>query len=140
MSRSLLSPHQTAAFVCRRTDGALDAAWIHLAGALDLVTAPQLERALRESESQSALIVLDLRELVFMDRAGVQVIVEAGVRARELDRRLILLRGSPNVDRMFALTGTADAVEIGDLDLRPLAPHVAALQRSLVSSSLLKTG
>lgn len=41
---------------------------------------------------------------------------------------------------MFALTGSSDAVEIGDLDHFPVEPPVHALQRSLVSSSLLRTG
>ena len=73
-----------------------------------------------------------------MDAAGVHAIVEASIRARQADRRLLLLRGPANVDRVFSLTGSTDAVEIGDLE--PLEPVVRELQRSLVSSSLLRTG
>jgi hypothetical protein len=50
------------------------------------------------------LVLLDLRELMSMDRAGVQTIVEASLSARRLGRRLVLLRGVPDVDRMFTLT------------------------------------
>jgi anti-sigma B factor antagonist len=128
------------AFVCSCTDGGLDAAWVHVAGELDLATAPELERTLRATQQQARLVLLDLRELTFMDRAGVHTIVNASINARKLGRRLVLLRGPPNVDRMFALTGSSDAVEIGDLDHSPAAPSVHALQRSLVSSSLLRTG
>jgi hypothetical protein len=60
--------------------------------------------------------------------------------ARQRGRRLVLLRGSPDVDRLFTLAGRSDAVEIGDLDLPPAEPPVHLLQRSLVSSSLLRTG
>ena len=50
-----------------------------------------------------------------MDSSGVKAIVDASIRARRDGRRLLLLRGPPNVDRVFALTGTSDKVEIGDL-------------------------
>lgn len=102
-------------FVCSSTGGGLDAAWVHVAGALDIATSPELDRALRESPAR--LVVLDLRDLAFMDCSGVHTIVDASVSARHDGRRLILLRGTPNVDRVFALTGTDDEVEIGDLDL-----------------------
>ena len=57
-------------------------------------------------------MVLDLRELAFMDCSG----AHASISARQLGRRLVLVRGPPNVDRMFTLTGSSDAVEIADLD------------------------
>jgi hypothetical protein len=47
----------------------------------------------------------------------VHTISEASASARRDGRRLIVLRGTPNVDRIFALTGSDDDVEIGDLDL-----------------------
>jgi len=102
-------------FVCSSTGGGLDAAWVHVAGALDIATSPRLDHELRETPAR--LVVLDLRDLAFMDCSGVHTIIEATDSARRDGRRLILLRGSPNVDRVFALTGTDDDVEIGDLDL-----------------------
>jgi anti-sigma B factor antagonist len=129
-----------APFVCSVSDG-MDAAWVHLAGELDVATAPELRRKLREAEARARLVVLDLRGLAFMDASGIHAIVEASIRARQADRRLLLLRGPANVDRVFSLTGSADAVEIGDLEpLEPLEPVVRELQRSLVSKSLLRTG
>ena len=81
------------AFVCSRTNGGLDAAWVQVAGALDLARTPQLEGTLRDSQSQAPLVVLDLRELAFMDCSGAHAIVNARSAARQLSRRLILLRG-----------------------------------------------
>jgi anti-anti-sigma factor len=100
---------------CSRTEGALEAAWVHVGGMLDIATAPRLVETLRESQSDARLVVLDLRELVFMDSAGVHAIVDASSRARRVGRRLLVLRGPANVDRLFALTGNADHVEVGDL-------------------------
>jgi anti-sigma B factor antagonist len=117
--------------------GGLDAAWVHVAGELDIATTPQLERTLHESQAQARLVVLDLRELAFIDSSGVHAVVNASIRARQAGRLLIVLRGTPNVDRIFTLTACSNDVEIGDVD--PVAPSAHALQRSLVASSLLET-
>jgi anti-sigma B factor antagonist len=126
------------AFACSCTNGGLDAAWVHVAGELDIATTPCLVRTLRETQLRARLVVLDLGELEFMDSSGVHAIVNASIRARRVGRRLILLRGRPSVDRVFTLTGSSDEVEIGDVDL--VEPPVQTLQRSLVSLSLLRTG
>jgi anti-sigma B factor antagonist len=113
------------AFVCSWTDGGRDAAWVHLAGELDIATAPQLEWTLGLDELQARLVVLDLRELVFIDSSGVHAIVKASRSARQAGRRLVLFRGPPSVDRLFALSGSSDDLEIGDLD--PGDPPVQVL-------------
>ena len=103
-------------FVCSSTGGGLDAAWVHVAGALDIATTPQLERTLSESRGAAGRArparprVHGLRGRAHDHRR------QPTARARD-GRRLILLRGIPHVDRVFALTGNADEVEIGDLDL-----------------------
>jgi anti-sigma B factor antagonist len=104
------------AFVCSWRDGGLDAAWVHVAGELDIATTPQLARTLGQAQLQARLVVLDLRGLAFIDSSGVHAIASASVRARHVARRLIVLRGPPNVDRIFTLTGIIDDVEIHDLD------------------------
>ena len=47
-------------------------------------------------------IVLDLRELTFMDSAGVRLIVQ---QTRSPDRRVSLIDGNEPVARLFDLTG-----------------------------------
>jgi anti-sigma B factor antagonist len=105
------------AFACSWTDGGLDAAWVHVGGELDVATAPELEHTLGDPRLRARLVVLDLRELAFIDAAGVRAIVGASVRARQLGRRLVLVRGNPNVNRMFTLTGSSDDLEIRDIDV-----------------------
>ncbi len=56
--------------VCSWTGGGLDAAWVDVAGELDIATVPQLDRMLRESQVEARLVVLDLRELEFMTAAA----------------------------------------------------------------------
>jgi len=88
---------------------------VHVAGELDLATAGLLEQTLRRAEGRALLVVLDLRELTFMDSAGLHVIVNASVRARQAGCRLVLVRGPSQVDRLFGLVGAADVLEISDL-------------------------
>jgi anti-sigma B factor antagonist len=113
------------AFVCSLTNRGPDVAWVHVAGELDIATAPRLEQTLRDAQGPARLVVLDLRELLFIDSSGVHAIVNAGIRARQAARRLLVLRGPPNVDRVFTLAGRRDDVEIHDLD--PVEPPVQAL-------------
>jgi anti-anti-sigma factor len=89
---------------------------VNVTGGLDFATLPVLVRTLRLPQLQAQLVVLDLRELRFISSSGVHAIVNATIRARQAGRRLILLRGPANVDRMFTVTGSSDVVEIGDVD------------------------
>jgi hypothetical protein len=54
------------AFACTATHGGLDAAWVFVAGELDIATAPELEQALRESHSQARLHHDDKRQMASM--------------------------------------------------------------------------
>jgi anti-sigma B factor antagonist len=128
------------AFVCSWTGGGMDAGWVHVAGELDIATAPQLERTLREAQLQAHLVVLDLRELAFIDSCGVHTIVDASIRARQAGHQLLLVHGPPEVDRVFTLTGCSDEVVIGDFAL--LEPRPKRFSRSVRrrSSNSRKSG
>jgi anti-anti-sigma factor len=115
------------AFVCSWSDCGLDATWVHVAGELDIATTPRLERTLGQAQLQARLVVLDLRELVFMASTGVHAIAGAGIRARRVARRLVVLRGPPTVHRIVTLSGSVGGIEIHDLD--PLEPPAEVLSR-----------
>jgi anti-anti-sigma factor len=110
-------------FTCSTEIGGRHAAWIHMRGDLDISTSAQLAKALRRSLSW--LVVVDLRELTFIDLCGVRMIVDAAAAARRAGRRLIVLRGTPEVDRLFTLTATDTHVEI--VDLHPFEPAIQVL-------------
>lgn len=111
-------------FCCTLRDGGLDAAWVRVAGELDLATAPLLEQTLRRAEVRPR-VVLDLRELAFIDCSGIGAIIQASNRARRTSRQLVIVRGRPAVDRVLTLTGASDVLEI--VDLLPVQPPVQAL-------------
>ena len=84
-----------------------------LAGEFDLSNAAQLEDALKEIERERPpLLVLDLRELTFMDSTGLRVMVSADARARDDSRRLVVVQGPESVHRVFRITGLDDHLEI----------------------------
>lgn len=76
-------------------------------GELDLSAAPLLDESLAMAESTDATaIVLDLDRVSFMDSAGVHVLLQHTLSERNRDR-LILTRGSSQVQRLLEITGVA---------------------------------
>jgi anti-sigma B factor antagonist len=112
---------------CWSIDDDPDALCLHAVGELDIATAPQLQRALADALEQARLVVLDLRDLGFIDSSGVHVIVDASCRAREIGRRLVLVRGYEVVDRMFSLAGSLGHLDTACSGLTepPIARQVA---------------
>lgn len=97
-------------------DDELGVAWAHVNGELTSAATLRLETTLHDLLSKVSLVVLDLRRLEFIGTAGLYAIVHAGIRARHSGRRLVVLRAPPAVDRMFAISGAASAVEFGDIN------------------------
>lgn len=114
-------------FRCTCSPGRLGAAWFHLAGDLDLAGAPTLAEQLREAQSSSYMVVVDLRELDFIDCAGLAVLVAADAQARRTKRSLVLVRGGGQVGRMLDLTGMHEELEVVDLRaLQTVRPGLGA--------------
>ena len=112
-------------FVCSHTGGGLDAAWVRVAGELDIASTPHLESKLLDLQPQARLVVVDLREVEFVDSSGVHALVDATSHARSAGRRVVLLRNPATLDRVFTLTESFDDVDIGDL--HPAEPPVQVL-------------
>jgi anti-sigma B factor antagonist len=72
-------------------------------GELDLSTAPQLARTI-QAEDDYDLLVLDLRELEFMDSSGVRLLVAEQERAAQQRHELRIVRGSAEVERVLRVT------------------------------------
>jgi anti-sigma B factor antagonist len=103
-------------FACTWKQGGSGVAWVHVAGELDLLTAPQLTQTLREAQLYAHMVVLDLRDLAFMDCSGVHVVLAAAADARRVGDRLALTRGHAHIDHLFEITRVYEEVEIFDLD------------------------
>lgn len=91
-----------------------DAAVLTVQGELDLASSSALEEELARVGDDRELVILDLRELEFMDSTGLSVLVKAHQRAEEHGRRFGLVRGRPQVQRLLTLTGVAGRIEMAD--------------------------
>lgn len=92
-----------------------DAVVVAVKGELDLASSPSLSEELqRAREAGAALVILDLRELVFMDSTGLSVVVRAHQNAVESGRRFAVVRGGKQVQRLLSLTGVGDRLTVVD--------------------------
>jgi anti-anti-sigma factor len=82
-------------------------------GELDVETGPRLEEELLAVEaSPPATLVLDLRDVSFFDSTGLQIVLDAEVRAREQSRRFVVLPGEGEPLRVLELAEVADRLTL----------------------------
>jgi anti-anti-sigma factor len=93
-----------------------DVAVVALSGELDVAGAALLENELTRvaADHDAQGLVLDLSELDFMDSTGLRLMVLADERARAEGRRLSLVRGKPDVQRVFEITRMTDRLHFVD--------------------------
>jgi anti-sigma B factor antagonist len=85
-----------------------DAVALMVVGEIDIATAPLLEQRLREAEAaDAARLIVDLDRVSFMDSTGLQVLV-AHAMSETNGRRIRLTKGSPQVQRLFTVSGMAE--------------------------------
>jgi anti-sigma B factor antagonist len=88
---------------------------IALRGELDMATVPDLEDCLAPLESNGvSAIMLDLRELTFMNTTALGALVRARDRATRNGHRLILVGARPSTRRLFELTSTESLLDDQD--------------------------
>ena len=88
---------------------------IAVSGELDLASSPALQEELdRAAVADAQLLIIDLRGLDFMDSTGLSVLVRAHQRIEEQGRRLAMVKGPQQVQRLLSLTGVADRLTLVD--------------------------
>ena len=92
---------------------------VHVAGELDLGTAPELEKVLHGLEHECARIVLDLSHLRFIDSTGLRLAVIEHHRATMDGFEFAIAGATGRVLDVIRLTGL-------DIEL-PMAPDVASV-------------
>lgn len=91
-------------FVTREREGV---AVVRLAGELDLGQVEPLQQELdRLCTNGLSELMLDLRELVFLDSTGLHLLLKLRSRCADQALSLKLVPGPPNVQRLFELTRT----------------------------------
>jgi anti-anti-sigma factor len=84
-------------------------------GEVDRSTSEKLDDAVRAAEATDAKrIVVDLSEVTFMDSSGLKLLLEANARSQADPNRLMLIRGSRRVQRVFEATKTEEKLPFLD--------------------------
>jgi anti-sigma B factor antagonist len=92
-------------FRCESGDDG-DRRWVRPTGELDLDTAPLLDQELRDARAGGAdRLVLDMRELTFMDSTGLRLVIRWDTAARDDGFEFAIVPGIEVVQRVFRLTG-----------------------------------
>lgn len=92
---------------------------VEVRGQLDLAGAEQLTDALRAAEQQgTGRVALDVSRLDFMDSTGLQVILDADVRAAEGGHELVVVVGDGPARRVLELADALPRLKIATVDER----------------------
>jgi anti-sigma B factor antagonist len=96
-----------------RKDGT--SAVVAVTGELDLASGPELEAELDQiAGPETQLLVVDLRQLDFMDSTGLSILVRAHQRLAGEGCEMGLVKGSQQVQRLLDLTGVAERLRLVD--------------------------
>jgi len=84
-------------------------------GELDIASAPEFEAAIEDAISEhDTEIILDLRELTFMDSTGLRALAQTNARAEQDGFTLVIVRGPRQIERVLEISGLADLLPIVD--------------------------
>lgn len=96
------------------TDGPLGPV-IALSGEIDMSAVGDVESAIGTSvPSEAGVVVIDLREVAFLDSSGLRVVLRLDREQRNAGKRLVVVRGGRRVARVLELTGAERQLEMVD--------------------------
>jgi anti-sigma B factor antagonist len=83
-------------------------------GEIDLATADAVRADLRAAFERSGTVVLDLREVDFMDTQGLAVVIETQQTSAAEGTRFAITRAPDHVHRLFEMIGLTQRLTIVD--------------------------
>ena len=84
---------------------------IEIAGRLDTITAPALEKTVNEDIGDAKNLVLDLKAMEYISSAGLRVLLAAQKKMQRVGSMKVI-HASEEVMEVFEMTGFADILEI----------------------------
>ena len=87
---------------------------LRLTGELDMAGVDRFERLTTDQIPEVATLVLDLRQLTFIDSSGLRALIMADQRVRAEGGRFIVVRGPDQVNQVLEMTGVGQRIELVD--------------------------
>jgi anti-sigma B factor antagonist len=89
---------------------------LRLTGELDMAGVDQFQRLLTADQApEPGTVVLDMRELTFIDSSGLRALIMADRRVRDEGGRFIVVRGPDRVNQVLEMTGVAERIDLVDV-------------------------
>lgn len=89
--------------------------FVTVGGELDLATVDRFEAVVTRAEERAGdRLVLDLREVVFMDSSGLRAILEAYKRGLPVERRVTVVCPPGPARRVLEITGAGTVLDVLD--------------------------
>jgi anti-sigma B factor antagonist len=86
---------------------------LHVVGAVDSNTAPELQEALlRATDAPSGSVELDLAQVSYMSSAGLRALLLAAKALQKRGERLSLLKVPPQILNVLNLTGFTTFIDV----------------------------
>jgi anti-sigma B factor antagonist len=90
---------------------------VHIAGEVDLTTAPTLAAKLREvvaGDGSAPRVVVDLARVTFLDMSGLTALMESSRVVERAGGCLVLAHPTRLVQRLLQITGLEDALPVSE--------------------------
>jgi anti-sigma B factor antagonist len=91
-----------------------DATVVAPVGEVDLVSVDEVRTQVRDAAGASRRVVLDLRQVTFMDSSALRLLVEAQQLAEQDGFSFAVVRGPASLERLFEVTGLDGRLELHD--------------------------
>lgn len=91
-----------------------EAAVVSPVGEIDLVTVDQVRALVREAAAEAPRVVLDLRQVTFMDSSALRLLVEVQQLAEQDGFAFAVVRGPSSLERLFEVTGLDGRLDLHD--------------------------
>ena len=86
-------------------------------GEVDMTTGDRLEQEILAAEAEApGKLTLDLSAVEFIDSTGLQLLLDADVRAKEAGRRLVVAPGDGECARVLDLAQVTDRLDVAVIE------------------------
>lgn len=89
---------------------------VDVSGEIDMSTSPGLRKMLLESLKMTSRLVLNLREVRYIDSSGIASLVEVLMKARNMKKQLVLFGLNKAVQEVLQLTRLTTIFEIRETE------------------------
>ena len=86
-------------------------------GEVDITSGDRLEQAVSHAErDRPAVLTLDLTDVDFFDSTGLQIVLDADIRAAEQGRKLVVAVGTGEAGRVMELAQVIDRLTVAVIE------------------------